>query len=359
MKTPKDYKRGRGAQINPPTKYINKSVDNYYDDLETEEDKEDLASLNPKTKYIEVHPKTIVNKVDSPDVGPAWSLNPYQGCEHGCIYCYARNTHEYWDFSAGADFEQNIHIKKNAPELLRKTLNSKKWEPEAIMLAGNTDIYQPAERKFKITRQLLQVFWDMRHPVGIITKNCMIERDIDILTDLARERLVSVVFSLTTLDEELKRVMEPRTSSARQILRAITRLSSAGIPVSVNVAPIIPAVNDEGIFDIVKAVADAGAWDARFIVVRLNGAIGVIFEDWLRKNFPDRAEKVLNRIKSMHDGKLNDSRFGTRMKGEGIWAETLKNQFTLARQKYFGARHWPGYNYELYKQRREGQLRLF
>ncbi len=353
MKTDNTYVKGRGSQLNPANRFLkNSDKQLYVDDLPTQQEREELLTQNPKTKYIDIHPKTILNKVDSPDLGLEWSMNPYQGCEHGCIYCYARGTHEYWGYSAGAEFEQNILVKRNAPELLHQALLSRKWKGEGIMLSGNTDCYQPAERKLCITRQLLQVFLKFKHPVGIITKNSLIERDLDILTELAALQLVSVTMSLTTLDESLKRVMEPRTSSAHSIQRTIKRLTAAGVPVNVNVAPIIPGLNDEGIFDTVQAAANAGALSVSYIVVRLNGHNGLIFEDWVRRNFPDRANKVLNQIKTMHGGKLNDSQFGRRMRGEGKFAELIRAQFTLARQKYLQGRQWPARNYSLYPETR-------
>lgn len=360
------YIKGRGSQLNPANRFLKNSTEVYVEDLPTQEEREELLKDNPKTKYIEVFPKTILNNVDSPDIGLTWSMNPYQGCEHGCIYCYARNTHEYWGYSSGMEFEQNIMIKKNAAELLRKAFENKKWKAESVMLAGNTDIYQPAERRFNITRQLLGVFLEFRHPVSMITKNSLIERDIDILTELAKDNLVYVTLSLTTLDESLKRIMEPRTASAHSVLRTIGRLRAAGVPVNVNVAPIIPGINDEEIFDVVKAVAEAGALSAGYIVVRLNGHNSVLFEDWVTKNFPDRANKVLNQIKTMHGGKLNDSNFGRRMKGEGKFAELIRNQFILARNKFMPGRTMPPLNYDLFEQRRkhlaqkaEPQLKLF
>lgn len=370
MKLEKTYIKGRGSQLNPANRFLtNSDKQIYVDDLPTQQEREELLTDNPKTKYIDVYPKTILNKVDSPDLGLAWSMNPYQGCEHGCIYCYARGTHEYWGYSAGAEFEQNILVKRNAPQLLHEVLLSRKWKADAIMLSGNTDCYQPAERKLGITRKLLEVFQKFNHPVGIITKNSLIERDLDILTKLASMQLVSVTMSLTTLNEKLKRVMEPRTSSANSVLRTIQRLTAAGVPVNVNVAPIIPALNDEGIFDTVQAVANAGALSVSYIVVRLNGHNGLIFEDWVRRNFPDRANKVLNQIKTMHGGKLNDSQYGRRMRGEGKFAELIKAQFTLARQKYLQGRQWPARNYNLYEETRNAiileqgnhkpQLKLF
>lgn len=370
MKIDNIYVKGRGSQLNPANRFL-KNSDNqiFVDDLPTQKEREELLTQNPKTKYININPKTIINRVDSPDLGLAWSMNPYQGCEHGCIYCYARGTHEYWGYSAGAEFEQNILVKHNAPQLLTDALLSRKWKADSIMLSGNTDCYQPAERKLCITRKLLEVFLKFKHPVGVITKNSLIERDLDILSQLAALNLVSVTMSLTTLDEKLKRVMEPRTSSAHSVLRTIARLTGAGVPVNVNVAPIIPALNDEGIFETVKAVADAGAITVSYIVVRLNGHNGLIFEDWVRSNFPDRANKVLNQIKTMHGGKLNDSQYGRRMRGEGKFAEMIRAQFVLARKKYLADRVWPVRNNNLYEETRNAiileqsykkpQLKLF
>ncbi len=351
------YIKGRGSQVNPGNRFDKQTKELYLDDLATEEERLELLTENPRTKYIEVFPKTIVNKVDSPDIGLAYSMNPYQGCEHGCIYCYARGSHQYWGFSSGAEFEQNILIKKNAPELLEKTFLNPNWKADAIMLSGNTDCYQPAERKLGITRKLLEVLLKFKHPVGIITKNSLIERDLDILKQLAEHRLVSVTLSLTTLDEKLKRILEPRTSSANSVLRTIALLSKAGIPVNVNVAPIIPAINDETIFEVVKAVADCGALSASYIVVRLNNFNGTIFEDWVRKNFPDRANKVLSQIKTMHGGQVNDSVFGRRMRGEGKFAELVRMQFTLARKKYLAGRSFPPTNFDLFEEARK-QVRL-
>ena len=363
------YVKGRGSQLNPTNRFETQSREVYVEDLHSQQEREELLTTNPKTKYIEVFPKSILNKVESPDIGLAWSMNPYQGCEHGCVYCYARNSHQYWGYSAGMEFEQNILIKKNAPELLEEALISKKWKADSIMLSGNTDCYQPAERKLGITRKLLKVFLKFKHPVGIITKNSLIERDIDILTELASLRLVGVTLSLTTLDESLKRTLEPRTSAANSVLRTINKLSKAGIPVNVNVAPIIPGINDEGIFDVVKAVSEQGALSASYIVVRLNGHNGLIFEDWVTKNFPDRANKVLNQIKTMHGGNLNDSNFGRRMRGEGKFAELIRLQFSLARKKFLQGKVWPPSNFDLYEEARnqiiiatqgdKNQLKLF
>ncbi len=353
MKKDSAYIKGRGAQLNPANRFLKNEQEIYVDDLATEEERLDALRYNAKTKFIEVFPKTILNKVESPDLLFPWSMNPYQGCEHGCVYCYARNTHEYWGYSAGKDFEQNIMVKKTAPELLRKTLLSKKWEASAITLSGNTDCYQPAERKFGITRKCLEVFLDLKHPVSIITKNVMIERDLDIIQRLAEQNLIWVTLSLTTLDEDLKRIMEPRTSSARNILRTVKSFSDLNIPVHVNMAPIIPSLNDESIFEVMEAVVEAGALSCSYIVARLNGHNGKIFEDWLIKNFPDRVQKITHQIQHMHGGQVNDTQYGRRMKGEGKFAEMIKQQFALARNKYMPDKKMPNLDFSLFEKRKQ------
>jgi len=352
------YIKGRGAQINPANRFLRQSTEKDVEHLATDEERELLLTENPATKYIEVYPKTIINKVESPDL-PDYSMNPYQGCEHGCIYCYARNSHEYWGYSAGAEFEQNILIKKNVPELLSKALANPKWEAAMIMLAGNTDIYQPVERKMQITRQTLEVFYKFRHPVGIITKNALIQRDVDILEKLAEQQLVVVNMTLTTLDEQLKRKLEPRTSSAVNVLKTIKFLAAHGIPVNVMMAPVIPSLNDTEIPALIEAVADAGALGISYTVVRLNGQIGKLFDDWVRKNYPDRAEKVINQIKSLHGGQVNDTRYGVRMRGEGHWADMIKQQFNVGKRKFMKGRTIPPMNFEMHRNFKGGQLKLF
>jgi DNA repair photolyase len=284
-------------------------------------------------------------------------MNPYQGCEHGCIYCYARNSHEYWGFSAGLDFESKIIVKKNAPELLERCLLNPNWQPVPISVSGNTDCYQPLERKFEITRKILKVFVRYRHPVGMITKNSLILRDLDLLTDLAHDNLVHVYISITTMDEGLRRVMEPRTASAVKRLKTVEALAKANVPVGVMNAPIIPGLNHHEIPEILKAAADHGALGAGMTVVRLNGSIGKIFEDWLRKNFPDRFDKVWNQICDMHGGNVNDSQWGRRMTGDGNFADTIHQLFRVSRKKFFGDRTLPPI--DLTKFRRRGNLSLF
>lgn len=342
-----EYQKGRGAQFNPANRFDQHQAD----DGATQSDR--------ATRYTIVYPKTILNKVTSPDIGMGWSLNPYQGCEHGCVYCYARNTHNYWGYSAGLDFEQQILVKKNAPQLLEKKLRSPQWTAATIMLAGNTDCYQPAEKSFEITRQILEVLWRYRHPVGLITKNSLILRDLDMLQDLAGKRLVRVAISLTTLHEDTRRLLEPRTATAEQRLRTIRELTQARIPVHVMLAPIIPGLNDHEILAMARAAAEAGAKSMGSTVVRLNGDVGPIFEDWARKALPDRADRILNRIRDCHGGSLEDTRFGTRMRGEGKIAEIIQQQLSLARARYFSGREKTTYNLDLHQKFKSPQMRLF
>jgi DNA repair photolyase len=266
-------------------------------------------------------------------VGFETSLNPYRGCEHGCIYCYARPTHEYLGFSAGLDFVSKIMVKEDAPELLRKELSSPKWQPQVIFMSGVTDCYQPVERKLKLTRRCLEVLAEFRNPVGLITKNQLVTRDKDVLGELARHQAATVWLSITTLDTELRKIMEPRTSPPAARLAALGELAAAGIPVGVNVAPLIPGLTDHELPAILKAAGEAGATAAGYSIVRLPYAVGPLFERWLETYFPDRKEKVLNRLRSLRGGKLYDSRWGKRHSGEGIFAEQLAQMFDVARRK--------------------------
>jgi DNA repair photolyase len=323
----------RGALTNPSNRFFqheHEPLDEYLEwcRIEGEEPESDLTQLIP------VHPKSIVNKVTSVDVGFEYSINPYQGCEHGCIYCYARNTHEYWGYSMGQDFERKVLYKAQGADLLRAAFNKKSWVPKMIMLSGNTDCYQPAERKLKLTRELLEVCLEYKHPVGIITKNALLLRDLDLLEALNELNLLRVTLSITTLDEALRRNLEPRTSTAKQRLKALEILSEKGIPVNVNLAPIIPGLNSHEIVAILNAAGERGARSAAYIMVRLNGQISDLFEDWIAEIYPDRAAKVLNQIRETHGGTLNDSEWNRRMKGEGPIAEQIKNMFDLAKKKY-------------------------
>ncbi len=352
------FLKGRGAQHNTHNRFQRFSSEMRDDFLEFCRVSGEEADNN-NTRYIPIFPKSIVNKVNSPDVGMSYSLNPYQGCEHGCIYCYARNSHEYWGYGAGLDFERKILVKKDAPALLEAKLRSKNWKASTIVLSGNTDCYQPAERQFEITRACLEVFLKYRHPVGIITKNALVLRDLDILVQLAKDNLIGVNISVTSLSEETRRVLEPRTASIQKRLKTIRVLSDNNIPVNAMLAPIIPGINSHEIFNLAKAVSDNGALSFGFTLVRLNGAIGTIFEDWIKKAMPNKADKVLQQIADCHGGSLNDSRFGIRNKGEGTIAKQVHDMVHLARLKFFKGRSIPELNTDLYRENKDNQLRLF
>ena len=324
-----EYFKGRGAQINPNTKF----QQNHYVQEHIEAIDEPFLQKE-KTDIIFTYPKTIINKVESADVWAGYSLNPYQGCEHGCIYCYARNSHEFWGYSAGLDFERKIIVKKNAIELLEKTFSNKNWKPKPIMLSGNTDCYQPIEREFELTRKVLQTCLKYKHPVSVITKNALITRDLDILTELAEHKLVHVMISITGTDEKVRQVLEPRTATYKNRMNVLESLSKHGIPCGVMVAPIIPGINNHEIPGVIEQAANAGATSAGITIVRLNGTIAQLFKDWLEKTFPDRAEKVWNQISECHGGKVNDSRAGTRMKGEGKLAESIMQLFKLSKTRF-------------------------
>jgi len=326
-----NYFKGRGSQINTHNKFARyQYVQEFMEVLD-----EELVQ-NHKTEIIYTHPKTIINKIESPDIPGMYSMNPYQGCEHGCIYCYARNTHEYWGYSAGLDFEQKIIVKQNAAELLEKHFSNKNWKPSPIMLSGNTDCYQPLERKLEITRSILQVCLKYKHPVGIITKNALVLRDIDILSEMAECNLVHVMVSITGTDEDVRMKLEPRTATYKNRFKVLEELSKNNIPCGIMIAPIIPGINNHEIPNVMELAAKAGATSAGFTMVRLNGAIGPIFKDWLVKNFPDRADKVWNQICDAHGGDVNDSRFGVRMRGEGHMAQSIKQLFNLSRLRFMG-----------------------
>lgn len=323
------YWKGRGAQLNVHNRFNKLSYVKEHSEVLDEE-----MTLNEKTEIIYTWPKSIINKVESEDLGFGYSLNPYQGCEHGCVYCYARNTHEYWGYSAGLDFERKIIVKKNVIELLEKTFSRKSWKPKPIMLSGNTDCYQPVERELELTRNILKTCLKYKHPVSVITKNSLIRRDLDLLSKLAEHNLVHVMVSVTGTDESVRRILEPRTASYRQRIAVIETLSRYKIPCGVMMAPVIPGINSQEIAAVLEQAGNAGASSAGMTLVRLNGAVGAIFKDWLFKNFPDRAEKVWNQICDCHGGQVNDSRFGVRMRGEGKIAESISQLFRLSREKF-------------------------
>jgi DNA repair photolyase len=261
-------------------------------------------------------------------------MNPYAGCEHGCIYCYARNVHEYWGYSAGLDFERKIIVKTNAPSLLRRYLMNPKWKPEPIMLSGNTDCYQPAEQKYRLTRKLLEVCYEFRQPASILTKNARILKDKDLLQEMGKRNLVSAMVSITSMDEDLRRVMEPRTTTSAQKLRVIKELSEAGVRMGIMMGPMIPGLNDHEMQQIMKAARDNGASFMAYTFIRLNGSVKLLFHDWLYKNFPDRADKIWHMVEQSHGGKVNDSQFGRRMRGEGHFADLIARTYKTYGKRY-------------------------
>jgi DNA repair photolyase len=327
--------KGRGSADNPTGRF--EKVTLTRDDEWTEEDPA------PGTQVFQDTSHSIISYNDSPDLGFSASLNPYRGCEHGCIYCYARPTHEYLGFSAGLDFESKIMVKMTAPELLRDALSARRWQPQVLMMSGVTDCYQPLERRLELTRRCLEVLAECRNPVGIVTKNHLVTRDIDILKEMAKNQIASVTVSVTSLRHELAEILEPRASRPLSRIDAIRQLAEAGIPVGVNVAPVIPGLNDYEIPAILKAAREAGASSANFTMIRLPYGVKDLFESWLEKHAPHAKEKVLHRIQEVRGGRLNDPRFGSRMRGEGIYAVQIERLFKVARQKL----KFPGYAYEL------------
>lgn len=314
--------RGRGTSDNP----VNRFEGNYVDyDL----DEETGEKPSPKTQLIRDSSKTLISYNNSPDIGFNASINPYRGCEHGCIYCYARPYHEYLGFSSGLDFESKIMVKYDAASILRKELRAEKWDPQVIAMSGVTDIYQPIEKNLEITRGCLQVLAEFRNPVGLITKNHLVTRDIDILTELSKYDCVSVTISITSLDNDLTGVMEPRTSRANRRFEAIRKLSEAGIPVGVNVAPIIPGITDHEVAGILEKAKEAGADYAGYSIVRLPHNVKELFKEWLVQHFPDRKSKVLHKIQDIREGKLNNSKWGERMKGKGSYASQIRDLFRM------------------------------
>jgi DNA repair photolyase len=318
--------KGRGAASNPANRF---EQIHFERDVDWNPD-EDAA---PKTIFLRDLSQTAINYNDSPDIGFDASIKPYRGCEHGCIYCYARPTHEYLGFSSGLDFESKIMVKENLPELLRKELSARKWKPQTIVMSGVTDCYQPIERKLKLTRRCLEVLAEFRNPVCIITKNYLVTRDADLYGELAKHDAALVNISITTLDEKLTPILEPRAALPKHRLAAIRLLSDAGVPVNVMVAPVIPGLTDHEMPSILQAAREAGAKSAGYTILRLPYSVAPLFEQWLEVHFPDRKEKVLNRIRAMRGGKLNDPNFGSRMRGEGIFAEQIKQMFAVAYRK--------------------------
>ena len=345
----------RGAGFDPVNRFVRswRTVDPDIADLDPAEEPA------PKTQFFEDISQTALTRNNSPDIGFEWSLNPYRGCEHGCAYCYARPFHEYLGFGAGLEFETKIVVKPRMPELLRAELSKPSWKPDFVALSGVTDCYQPAERKFGITRGCLEVMAEFRNPVAIVTKNALVTRDIDLLTELARHRCVVVFLSLTTLDPALRSILEPRTSPPVARLAAIRKLAAAGIPVGVLVAPVIPAVNNHEIPRLLEAAAEAGARFAGHVVLRLPNAVAPIFEDWLDRHLPERKDKVLGQVRSMRNGALNDPTFGSRMRGNGFVAEQIHRMFEVACSRHGLARKAPDLSVSAFRRIEKGQAELF
>ena len=340
--------RGRGATANPRGRF----------------ERVEVEAVGPAPERVETElltdsSRTVIACNRSPDVDFAASINPYRGCEHGCSYCYARPTHEYLGFSAGLDFETRILVKHEAPELLTRELAAPAWKPQLLGLSGVTDPYQPIERRLELTRRCLEVLAACRNPVAVVTKNALVTRDLDHLTRLAEHRAVVVWMSVTTLDPELARKMEPRTSHPAKRLEAIAALAEAGVPVGGLVAPVVPALNDHEIPAILEAVAGAGATFTRYVMLRLPGAVAGVFGDWLEAAYPDRRERILSRIRDLRGGRLNDPRFGTRGRGEGVFAEQTRALFHGARKRAGLARSAPALSTESFRRPRTDQLDLF
>ena len=344
--------RGRGASHNPANRF--ESIEVVRDGWR---DPDDPA---PRTELLRDRSRSIIARNDSPDVGFDTTINPYRGCEHGCIYCYARPYHEYLGFSAGLDFETKILVKEDAPELLRAELSSRRWEPQTLLLSGVTDPYQPVERRLQMTRRCLEVLAEFRNPVAITTKNHLVTRDIDLLSELAEHQAAAVALSVTTLDDGLQRIMEPRTSSPGRRLEAIARLAEAGIPVAVTIAPVIPGLTDHELPGIVEAAAGAGAVTAGYIMLRLPHGVASLFERWLAQQLPDRMDKVLNRIREVRGGRLYDSRFEVRGRGEGQYAKQIARLFKVSCAKAGLERELPPLSADSFRLPERGvQLTLF
>lgn len=342
--------RGRGATTNPAGRFEKLAYLPDPDALQSEEQR-------VKTQFLRDSSRSLITYNDSPDVGFEASVNPYRGCEHGCAYCYARPTHEYLGFSAGLDFETKILVKEDGPDLLRQELSSTSWKPKVVAISGVTDPYQPIERKLELTRRCLEVFLEFRNPAAVVTKNHLVTRDVDLLAELARFNAAAVRVSITTLDANLARAMEPRTSKPDDRLKAIEALAKAGVPTGVMVAPIIPGLTDHEVMSIISAAAEAGATHASYIVLRLPHGVKDLFEEWLELNLPDRKKKVLSHIRSVRGGKLNDPRFGSRMRGEGAYAEQIRAMFHLGCKKSGIVARGPELSTAAF--RRPGQLGLF
>ena len=348
----------RGADDNPANRFERLHVQDDPEALEHEA-REGLVDSPVRTLYLRDPSRTLLAHNQSPDLGFDTSLNPYRGCEHGCAYCYARPTHEYLGFSAGLDFETRVLVRHDAPRLLRKALASPRWQPRVVAMSGVTDPYQPAERRLALTRGCLEVFAEFRNPVAIVTKSALVARDVDLLAALAEHDAAAVNVSVTTLDDELRRNLEPRAPDARHRLGAITTLAQAGVPVGVMVAPVIPGLNDAEIAAIVQAAADAGARAAHLVMLRLPHGVAPLFERWLERHVPERKKRVLQRVRDMRGGRLNDPRFGSRMTGDGRYAEQLHELFALACRRAGLTNERASLSTDAFRPPQEPQLSLF
>lgn len=353
--------RGRGASAAPANRFERVAVDwdmDAYEEIRRVDPEFEPPLL--RTTCYRDDSQSIISRNDSPDVGFETSLNPYRGCEHGCAYCYARPTHDYLGFNAGIDFESKIMVKQDAAELLRKELGSPRWKPGVMVLSGVTDCYQPVEATFKITRSCLEVLAEARNPIAIVTKNHLVTRDIDHLSTLAAHNAAIVYISLTTLDPELAKKLEPRASSPSMRLRAMRTLRDAGIRVGVSTAPLIPGLNDHEVPALLQAAAEAGAETAFYTAVRLPWDVAGIFSSWLDQHRPGEKEKVLGRIREMRSGKLNSSEFGDRMRGTGLVADEMKRLFEVsARRAGFDKQSAPLNTAAFRRPALDGQLDLF
>jgi DNA repair photolyase len=352
--------KGRGTSLEPANRFLPVHAVPDYDHFESDaEFAEELRTV--ATEFLADNSKSVVSENDSPDIPFRYSLNPYRGCEHGCAYCYARPTHEYLGLNAGIDFESKIFVKEQAPELFREFLARDAWQPELIMLSGVTDCYQPAERRYRITRGCLEVALAARQPMSLITKNALIVRDLDLLREMAARKLVSVAISITTLDEGLARTMEPRTSRPAARLRAIRELSQEGVPVRAMLAPLIPGLNDHEIPSLMQAVRDAGAVTAGNVLLRLPLAVAPVFRNWVAQALPTHLERIENLIRGTRAGKFNASRYGERMRGNGPMAEQIAQTFRVFARKHHLDQGSPELDFSQFvpPRNRSGQLRLF
>jgi DNA repair photolyase len=350
--------KGRGTRSNPKNRFENLYIESFKYD-EVDDFYSDELKRKITTQYFKDNSRSVISVNNSEDIGFDFSFNPYRGCEHGCVYCYARPTHEFLGFSSGLDFETKIMVKEDAPRLLENELRKKSYKPDIIIFSGNTDCYQPIESKLKLTRKALEVCLKHRNPVGLITKNVLVLRDLDILREMSKKDLISVTLTITSLDKSLTSKMEPRTSVPLKRLETIQKLAENNIPVGVNVAPLIPGLNDEEMPSILKSAAEMGAEYAGFILLRLPYAVKDLFVKWLYDEYPQKADKIINRIKDIRGGKLNNSEFGKRFLGEGEFAETIRRLFSISCSKYGLNKRNYRLSVENFRKKTDEQLEMF